>query len=125
VFENRVLRGIFGPKRDGVTGGWRKLHNEELHDLYSSPSIIRIIKSRRMRWVGHVARMVEKRNVYRSLVRKTEGKRPHGRQRSRRIDDIKMDILEIGLSVVDWIGLAQDRYRWRDLVNLVMNLRVP
>jgi hypothetical protein len=75
VFENRALRRIFGPKRDEVTGGWRKLHNEGLHDLYSSPSIIRIIKSRRMRWAGHVARMGEKRNAYRLLVGKSEGKR--------------------------------------------------
>jgi hypothetical protein len=78
VFENRVLRRIFGPKRDEVTGGWRKLHNEELYNLFSSPSIIRIIKSRRMRWAGHVARMGEKRNVYRLLVGKHEGKRPLG-----------------------------------------------
>jgi hypothetical protein len=125
VFENRVLRGIFGPKRDGVTGGWRKLHNEELHNLYSSPNIIRIIKWRRMRWAGHVARMGEKRNVYRLLVGKAEGKRPLGRTRRRWIDNIKMDLLEIGVSIVDWIGLAQDRYRWRALVNSVMNLRVP
>jgi hypothetical protein len=104
----RVLR-LFGPKRDGVTGGLRKLHKEELHNLYSSPSIIRIIKSRRLRWAGHVARMGEKRDVYRSLVRKPEGKRPLGRPRRRRIDNIKMDLLEIGLNVVDWIGLAQDR----------------
>jgi hypothetical protein len=119
-----VLR-IFGPERDGVTGEWRKLHNEELHNLYSSPSIIRIIKSRRMRWAGHVVRMGEKRNVYRLLVRKPEGKRPLGRPRRRWIDNIKTDLLEIGLSVVDWIGLSQDRYRWRALVNSVMNLRVP
>jgi hypothetical protein len=99
-----------------VTGGWRKLHNEELHNLYSSPSIIRIIKSRRMRWAGHVARMGEKRNVYRLLVGKPEGKRPLGRLRRMWIDNIKMDLLEIGLSVVDWIGLTQDRYRWRALV---------
>jgi hypothetical protein len=125
VFENRVLRRIFGPKRDGVTGGWRKLHNEELHNLYSSPSIIRIIKSRSMRWAGHVARMGEKRNMYRLLVGKPEGKRPIGRLRRRWIDNIKMDLLEIGLNVVDWIGLAQDRYSWRALVNSVMNLRVP
>jgi hypothetical protein len=125
VFENRVLRRIFGPKRDGVTGGCRKLHNEELHNLYSSPSIIRIIKSRRMKWAGHVARMGEKRNVYRLLVGKPEGKRPLGRPRRRWIDNIKMDLLEIGLSIVDWIGLAEDRYRWRALVNSVMNLRVP
>jgi hypothetical protein len=92
-----------------VTGGWRKLHNEELHNLYSSTSIIRIIKSRRMRWAGHVAQM---------------GKRPLGRPRCRWLHNIKMD-LEIGLSVVDWIGLAQDRYRWKLLVKAVMNLRVP
>jgi hypothetical protein len=83
VFENRVLRRIFGPKRDEVTGGWRKLHNEELRDLYTSPSIIRIIKSRRMRWAGHVERMGEKRNAYRVLVGNTEGKRPLGRPRQR------------------------------------------
>jgi hypothetical protein len=108
VSENRVFRRIFGPKRDGVTGGWRKLHNEELHNLYSSPSIIRIIKSRRMRWARHVARMGEKRNVYRLLVEKPEGKRPLGRPRRRWMDNIKMDLLEMGLSVVDWIGLGQD-----------------
>jgi hypothetical protein len=83
VFENRVLRRIFGPKRDEVMGEWRKLHNEELRDLYSSPSIIRIIKLRRMRWAGHVARMEEKRNAYRLLVGKPEGKRPLGRPRRR------------------------------------------
>jgi hypothetical protein len=86
VFENRVLRRIFGPKRDGVTGGWTELYNEELHDLYSSPSIIRIIKLRRMMWVGHVARMGEKMNVCRLLVGKPEGKRPLGRPRRRWID---------------------------------------
>jgi hypothetical protein len=89
VFENRVLRRIFAPKRDGVTGWWRKLHNEELHNVYSSPSIIRIIKSRRMRWAGHVARMGEKRNVYRLLVGKPEGKRPLGRPRHRWIVNMK------------------------------------
>jgi hypothetical protein len=125
VFENRVLRRIFGPKRDGVTGGWRKLDNEELHNLYSSPSIIRIIKSRRMKWKGHVARMGENRNVYRLLVGKPEGKRPLGRPRCRRIGNIQMDRLEIGLNVVDLIGLAQDRYSWRALVNSVMKLWVP
>jgi hypothetical protein len=89
VFENRVLRTIFGQKRDGVTGGWRKLHNEELHNLHSTPSIIRIIKSRRMRWAGHVARMGEKRHVYRLLVGKSEGKkRPLGRPRRWWIDNI-------------------------------------
>jgi hypothetical protein len=106
VYENRVLRRIFGPKRDGATGRWRKLHNEELHNLYSSPSIIRIIKSKGMRWAGHVARMGEKRNVYRLLVGKPEGKRPLGRPRRGWIDNIKLDLLEIGVSVVDWIGLS-------------------
>jgi hypothetical protein len=124
VFENRVLR-IFGPKRDGMTRGWRKLYNEELHNMYSSPSIIRIIKLRRMRWAGHVARMGEKRNVNRLLVGKPEGKRPLRRPRRRWIYNIKKDFLEIGLNVVDWIGLAEERYRWRALVNSVMNLRVP
>jgi hypothetical protein len=108
VFENRVLRRIFGPKRDGVMGGWRKRHNEELHNLYSSPSTIRIIKFRRMRWAGHVARMGAKRNVYRLLIGKPEGKRPLGGPRRRWIDNIKMDLLEIGLNVVGRIGLAHD-----------------
>jgi hypothetical protein len=125
VFENSVLRRIFGPKRDGVTGGWRKLHNEELHNLYSLPSIIRTIKSRRMRCAGHVARMGKKRKVYRLLVGKPEGKRPLGRPRHRWIDNIKMVLSEIRSRVVDRIGLAQDRYRWRALVNSVMNFRVP
>jgi hypothetical protein len=121
----RVLRRIFGPKKDGVTGGWRKLHNVELHNLYSSPSIIRIIKSRRMKWAGHVGWMGEKRNMYRLLVGKPEGKRPLGSLRHRWMDNIKMNLLEIGLNVVDWIGVAQDRYRRRALVHSVMNLRVP
>jgi hypothetical protein len=89
VFENRVLRRIFGPKRDEVIGGWRKLHNEELHDLYSSPSIIRIMKAKRMRWVVHVTRMGEKTNAYRLLMGKPEGKRPLGRPRHRWMDNIK------------------------------------
>jgi hypothetical protein len=104
VFENRLLRRIFGPKRDGVTGGWRKLYKEELHNLYSSPIIIRIIKSRRMRWAGHVARMGEKRNMYRLLVGKPEGKRPLRRPRRRWIDTIKMNFLEVELSDADWSG---------------------
>jgi hypothetical protein len=124
VFENRVRRRIFGPKRDGLMGGWRKLRNEVLQDLYSSSSIIRIIKSRRMRWAGHVARLGEKSNVYRLLVGRPEGKRPLGRSRRRWIDNIKVDHLT-ELSVVDWIGLAQDRYRWRALVNTVMNHQFP
>jgi hypothetical protein len=125
VIENKVLRRIFGPKRDEVTGGWRKLHNEELRDLYSLPSIIRIIKSRRMRWAGHVARMGENRNAYRLLVGKPKEKRPLGRPRRRWVDNITMDILEIGWGGVDWIGLAQDRDKRRALVNAVMNLLVP
>jgi hypothetical protein len=120
-----VLRRIFRPKRDEVTGGCRKLHDEELHDLYSSPTIIRIIKSRRMRWAGHVARIGENRNAYRLLVGKPEGKRPVRRPRRRWVDSIKIDLLEIGWGGVDWIGLAQDRDKWRALVNVVMNLRVP
>jgi hypothetical protein len=104
VFENRVLKRIFGPNRDRVTGGCRKLHNEELHNLYSSPCIIRIIKSRRMRWAGHVAQMGEKRNLYGLLVGKPEGKRPLGRQRRRWIDNIKMGHLEIVWVV--WTGLV-------------------
>jgi hypothetical protein len=124
VFENRVLRRIFGPKRDEVTGEWRKLHNEQLCDLYSSPSIIRLINSRRMRWAGHVARMGEKRNAYRLLVGKPTGKRPLGKPRRRWVDNIRMDLGEVGWSDVNWIGLAQDRNRWRALVNSVLNLRV-
>jgi hypothetical protein len=125
VFENKVLRRIFGPKRDEVTGGWRKLDKQELRDLYSSPNIIRIIKSRMIRWAGHVARMGEKRNPYRLLVGKPEGKRPLGRLRRRWVDNIKMDLVHMEWGVEDWIVLAQDRDSWRALVNAVMNLRVP
>jgi hypothetical protein len=110
--------------RDEVTGEWRKLLNEELRDLYSSASIIRIIRSRRMRWAGHVARM-ERRNGYRLLVGKPEGKRQLGRPRPRWVNGIRMDLGEVGWGDVDWIGLAQDRNRWRALVNSVLNLRVP
>jgi hypothetical protein len=108
-----------------VTGEWRKLHNEELHDLYSSPSVIRVIKARRMRWAGHVARRGEKRDVYGLLVGKPDGRRPLGRPRCRWLDNIKMDLVEVGWGDVDWIGLAQDRDRWRALVNSVLNLWVP
>jgi hypothetical protein len=125
VFENRVLRGIFGCKRDEVTGEWRKLHNEELNHLYCSPNIFRVIKSRRMRWAGHVARMAERRVVYRVLVWKPEGKRPLGRPRRRWEDNIEMDLHEVGYGDMDCIELAQDRDRWRALVNAVMNIRVP
>ena len=125
VFENRVLRTVFGLKRDEVTGEWRKLHNEELSDLYSLPNIVRVVKSRRMRWAGHVARMGEGRVVHRVLVGKPEGKRPLGRPRSRWEDNIKMDLREMGGSCGDWMELAQDRERWRALVGTVRNLRVP
>jgi hypothetical protein len=101
MFENRVLRRIFGPKRDEVMGEWRKLHNEELCDLYSSPSLFRIIKSRRIRWAGHVVRMGEKRNVYRLLVGKPEGKRPLERPKRRWVGNIRMDIGEVGWADVD------------------------
>ena len=127
VFENRVLRRIFGPKRDEVTGEWRNLHNEELNDPYSycSPNIVRVIKLRRMRWVGHVARMGKGRGVYRVLVGKPEGKRPLGRPRRRWEDNIKMDLQEVGCGGTDWIKLIRDRDRWRALVNAVMNAWVP
>ena len=111
VFENRVLRRVFGPKRDEVTGKWRKLHNEELSDLYSLPNIVRVVKSRRMRWAGHVARMGEGKRVYRVLVGKLEGKRPLGRPRRRWEDNIKMDFQEVGRGCGDWMELAQDRDR--------------
>jgi hypothetical protein len=107
------------------TGEWRRLHNEELIDLYSSPNIVRVIKSRRMRWAGHVVRMGESRVAYRVLVGKPEGRRPMGRPRLRWEDNIKADLRELGCVYVDWIGLAPDRDRWRALVSAVMNLRVP
>jgi hypothetical protein len=118
-----VLR-IFGPKRE-EDGLWRKLHNDELHSLYSSPNIITVIKSRRMRWVGHVVRTREGRDVYGVLVGGSEGKRPLGRPRHRWEDNIKMDLREIGIDGANWIRLAQDRVQWRAFANTVMNLRVP
>jgi len=106
-------------------GEWRKLHNEELSDLYSSPNIVRVIKSRRMRWAAHVACMGEEKGVYRVLVEKPERKRPLGRPRRRWVDNIRMDLQEVGCGYMDWIGQAQDRDSWGTLVSAVMNFRVP
>jgi hypothetical protein len=124
VFENRVLRRISGPKRNEVTGECRKFHSEELHNLYSSPDIIKQIKSRRMRWAEHVVRMAEERKLNKGLVGKPEGRRPFGRPRRRWEDGVRMDLRETGLEDVDWIRMAQDRDWWRAVVNAVMNLRV-
>jgi hypothetical protein len=111
VFENRVLRRVFGPKRDEMTGEWRKLHNEELNDLYSLLNIVWVVKSRRMRWAGHVACMREERGVHRVLVGKPEGRSLLGRPRRRWEDNIKMDVEEVGGGCGDWISLTQDRDR--------------
>jgi hypothetical protein len=113
MFENMVLRGIFGSKRDGVTGEWRRLHNEELNDLYSSPN------------TGHVARMGKGRGAYRILVGKPGVRGPLGRSRCRWEDNIKMDLQEVGWGGMDWIDMAQDSDRWRAVVSAVMNFRVP
>ena len=125
MYDTNVLRRIFGPRRDGVRGEWRKLHNEELNSLYSSPNIVRVVKSRRMRWSGHVALMEEGRGVHKVLAGKPEGKRPLGRPRRRWEDNIKMDLQEVGRGCEDWMKLAQDRDRWRALVSTVMNFGVP
>jgi hypothetical protein len=115
---------VFGPKRDEVTGEWRKLHNEELHDLYSSPNIIRVVKLRRMRWAGHVA-LWGRTGVYRVLVGTPEGKSSIGRPRRRWEDNIKIDLQELGCGAVDWIDVAQDRDMWQASVNAVRNFRAP
>jgi hypothetical protein len=120
-----MLKRKFGPKRDEVTGEWRKLHNEELNDLYCSPNNVLVIKSRRMRWAGHVARMRKRRGVYGVLVGKPKGKRPLGRPRHRWEDNIKKELEEVGCGGMDWIELAQDRDRWRAFGNAVMDIRVP
>jgi hypothetical protein len=121
-----VLRRIFGPKRDEVPGKWRSLHNRELYALYSSPNMIRVIKSRRLRWAGHVACMGESRGEYTALVGKLEGRRPLGRPRLRREDDIKMDLRKVGGGGgTDWIARCKDTDRWRALANTMMNLQVP
>jgi len=124
VFENRVLRRVFGPKRDEVTWEWRRLNNEELRDLYSLHNIMGVVKWRRMRWAGHVACMGEGRGVHRVLVGKPEGKTPLGRPRHRWEDNIYMDLRELR-GGRDWMELAQDRDRWGALVNTVMNILVP
>jgi hypothetical protein len=124
VFEKRLLRKIFGPIKE-EDGSWRKLHNDELHSLYSSPKIVRVIKARRMRWAGPVAHVGEGRGVYRVLLGRHEGKRPLGRPRRRWEDSIKMDFREIGIDRANWIQLAQDRVQWQACVNMVMNLWVP
>ena len=124
VFRNRVLRKIFGPKRDKVTRKWRILHNEEIDVLYSSLNTVRVIKSRRVRWAEHVVCMGERRGVYRVFVGKPEGKRPLGRPRSRWEDNIKMDLQEVGGGGMDWIKLAENRDRWQALVNVAVKLRV-
>jgi hypothetical protein len=123
VFENRVLRRIFGPKRDEVTGGWRKLHSDEIRDLYSSPSIIIVLKLRRMRWAGHLARTRYK-NVYRLLVGNLEIQRPLGRPRCTWMNNIWMDLGEVRRGVVGSICLAQDRDKWRALVIAALKLLV-
>jgi hypothetical protein len=125
VFDNRVLRRVFGPKRDEETGEWRKLHNKEMNDLYSLPSIVRMVKLRQMRWTGHVARMGEDRGVHRVLVGKPEGKRPLERPRYRWGDNIKKNLQEVGGGHGDWMELAQDRDRWLALVGTVREFRVP
>ena len=125
VFENKILRKIFGAKKDEITGEWRKLHYAELHALCSQPNIIRNLKSRRLRWAGHVARMEHSRNAYRVLVGKPEEKRSLGRSRRRWEDNNKMDLRQVGCDSGEWTDLAEDRGQWRAYVRVVMNLLVP
>ena len=120
-----MLMKIFGAKKDEITGEWRMLHNAELHTLYSSPNIIRNLKSKRLRWAGHVARMEQFINVHRVLVGKPESKRYLRRPRYRWEDNIKMDLREVDCDPRDWIALDEDRYQWRGYVRAVMHLRVP
>jgi hypothetical protein len=119
-----VLRRLFGPKRE-KDGSWRKLHNDELHILYSSPNIVKVIKSRRMRWTGHVASVGEGRGSYRILVGRPEGKKLLGRPRPRWEDNVKLDLREIGIDGANWIQLVQDRVQLWACVNTIINLRVP
>jgi hypothetical protein len=122
VCENRVLRRIFSLKKDEIIGEWRKLHNEKFSDLYCSHNVVQVIKSRRMRWVGYLACMGERRGVYRDLAGKPKGKRLLGKPRCRWEDNIKMNLQEVGCGGMDWIELVQDRDRGRALVHAVMNL---
>jgi hypothetical protein len=123
-FFRTLLRRIFGPKRE-EDGSWRKLHNDELHSLYSSLNVVRVIKSRWMRWVGHMTRFGGGERCYRVLVGRPEGKRPLGRSRCRWEDNIKMDFREIGIDEANWIQLAQDSVQWGAILSTVMNRRVP
>jgi len=125
VFENMVLRRIFVSRRDEVMVEWKRMHNEELNDLYSSPNIVQVIKSRRIDGLGMWRVSVRRGGVYGVLVGKPEGRRPLGRPGRKRVDNIRMDVQEVGYGYLDWNGLAEDRDRWRTLVSAVMNLRVP
>ena len=122
IFENRILRRIFGPKSD-ENGEWRRLQNEEFHSLYRSPNIVRVIKSRKLRW--HLARMEEGRSVFKIWTGKPTGKRALGRPRRRWEGNIRIDLEEIGINAGNWVDSAQDRDYWRALVNAVLKLRVP
>ena len=124
IFENRILRWIFGSKRD-ENGEWRRLLSEELHSLYRSPNIVRVIKSRRLRWTGHVARMEEGWSVFKILTGTTTGKRHFGKSRCRWGDNIRMDLKDVRINTRNWVDSAQDRDYWRALVNVELNLRFP
>jgi hypothetical protein len=125
LFENSVLRRIFGPKREEVAGGSRRLHSDELHNLYASSNIVRVCKSRRVKWVGHLSRKGENKNTYKSLVGRSEGMTPLERSGTRRENDFRKDVKEMGWEGVDWINLVQDRKEWPAFLNTSMKLRFP